>query len=89
MRDHRPIRVAGPAFLTSASLVLAALGVLAASGTAEAGGGGSGPVLLPDVIVRPLTPFGMESALRVTVGTPEENRRLVRALRAVLGTRAA
>jgi histidinol-phosphate aminotransferase len=41
------------------------------------------------VIVRPMTPFGMESALRVTVGTPEENRRLVRALRAVLGTRAA
>jgi histidinol-phosphate aminotransferase len=41
------------------------------------------------VIVRPMTPFGMESALRVTVGTPEENRRLVRALRAVLGTRPA
>ena len=38
------------------------------------------------VIVRPLTPFGMESALRVTVGTPEENRRLVKALRTVLGT---
>jgi histidinol-phosphate aminotransferase len=37
------------------------------------------------VIVRPMTPFGMETALRVTVGTPEENRRLVRALRTVLG----
>jgi histidinol-phosphate aminotransferase len=42
--------------------------------------------LLKDgVIVRPLTPFGMESALRVTIGTPQENRRLVKALRKVLG----
>jgi histidinol-phosphate aminotransferase len=37
------------------------------------------------VIVRPMTPFGMETALRITVGTPEENRRLVKALHAVLG----
>jgi histidinol-phosphate aminotransferase len=37
------------------------------------------------VIVRPLTPFGMETALRITIGTPEENRKLARALRAVLG----
>ncbi len=37
------------------------------------------------VIVRPMTPFGMETALRITVGTPEENRKLVRALRTVLG----
>ncbi|MBI4246576.1 MAG: histidinol-phosphate transaminase [Candidatus Rokubacteria bacterium] len=37
------------------------------------------------VIVRPMTPFGMESTLRITVGTPEENRRLVKALRVVLG----
>src|SRR2546428_4403674 len=28
------------------------------------------------VIVRPMTPFGMETALRITVGTPEENRKL-------------
>jgi histidinol-phosphate aminotransferase len=42
--------------------------------------------LLKDgVIVRPLTSFGMESALRITVGTPEENRRLMKALRKVLG----
>ena len=41
------------------------------------------------VIVRPMTPFGMETALRVSVGTPEENRKLVKALRTVLGkTRA-
>src|SRR4029079_6057816 len=46
--------------------------------------------LLKDgVIVRPLTPFGMESALRVTVGTPQENRRLVKALRTVLGKNTA
>jgi len=37
------------------------------------------------VIVRPMTSFGMESALRVTVGTPDENRRLVKALRTALG----
>jgi len=37
------------------------------------------------VIVRPMTAFGMESTLRITVGTPEENRRLVKGLRAVLG----
>jgi histidinol-phosphate aminotransferase len=37
------------------------------------------------VIVRPMTSFGMETALRITVGTPEENRRLVKALRAALG----
>jgi histidinol-phosphate aminotransferase len=38
------------------------------------------------VIVRPLTPFGMETALRITVGTPEENRKLIKALRRVLGS---
>jgi histidinol-phosphate aminotransferase len=37
------------------------------------------------VIVRPLTPFGMETALRITVGTPEENRKLIKALQRVLG----
>ena len=41
------------------------------------------------VIVRPMTPFGMETALRVTVGTPEENRKLVKALQAVLGKKSA
>jgi histidinol-phosphate/aromatic aminotransferase/cobyric acid decarboxylase-like protein len=30
----------------------------------------------------------MESALRITVGTPQENRRLVKALRKVLGKNA-
>ncbi|OLA96570.1 MAG: histidinol-phosphate transaminase [Candidatus Rokubacteria bacterium 13_2_20CM_69_15_2] len=41
------------------------------------------------VIVRPMTPFGMETALRITVGTPEENRKLVKALRRVLGKQSA
>src|ERR671919_676906 len=42
-------------------------------------------LLLQGVIVRPMTSFGMESALRVTVGTPEENRRLIKALKTALG----
>src|SRR6058998_2495560 len=46
-------------------------------------------LLKEGVIVRPMTPFGMESALRVTVGTPEENRKLIRALRTVLGKQSA
>jgi histidinol-phosphate/aromatic aminotransferase/cobyric acid decarboxylase-like protein len=33
--------------------------------------------------------FGLERALRITVGTPEENARLVEALRQVLGKGAA
>ena len=41
------------------------------------------------VIVRPMTPFGLETALRITVGTPEENRKLVKALRVVLGKASA
>jgi len=46
-------------------------------------------LLKEGVIVRPMTPFGMESALRISVGTPQENRRLVKALRAVLGKSSA
>ena len=46
-------------------------------------------LLLQGVIVRPMTSFGMESALRVTVGTPEENRRLIKALKTVLGSKSA
>jgi histidinol-phosphate aminotransferase len=46
-------------------------------------------LLLQGVIVRPMTSFGMESALRVTVGTPEENRRLIKALKMVLGSKRA
>jgi histidinol-phosphate aminotransferase len=36
------------------------------------------------VIVRPMASFGLEQALRVTVGTPEENQRLIDALGQVL-----
>ncbi len=47
-------------------------------------------LLKEGVIVRPMTSFGMDSCLRVTVGTPEENRRLVKALKKVLaGTKIA
>jgi histidinol-phosphate aminotransferase len=46
-------------------------------------------LLKEGVIVRPMTPFGMESALRITVGTPQENRRLIKALRKVLGKSSA
>jgi histidinol-phosphate aminotransferase len=41
-------------------------------------------LLKEGVIVRPMRSFGMESALRVTIGTPEENRSLVKALKNVL-----
>ena len=41
------------------------------------------------VIVRPMTSFGMETALRITIGTPEENRRLIKGLRTVLGGKRA
>ena len=41
-------------------------------------------LLREGVIVRPMLSFGMESTLRVTIGTPEENRRLMKALRKVL-----
>jgi len=42
-------------------------------------------LLRSGVIVRPMESFGLERALRITVGTPEENARLVAALRAALG----
>ena len=41
-------------------------------------------LLREGVIVRPMTSFGMETALRITVGTPEENRRLIKAMRKCL-----
>ncbi len=46
-------------------------------------------LLREGVIVRPMTSFGMETALRITVGTPQENRRLVKALGAALGKNSA
>ena len=41
------------------------------------------------VIVRPLASFGLELGLRITVGTPEENTRLVESLRTVLAQKGA
>jgi histidinol-phosphate aminotransferase len=41
-------------------------------------------LLKEGVIIRPMSSFGMESALRVTIGTPQENRRFVKALKKVL-----
>jgi histidinol-phosphate aminotransferase len=37
------------------------------------------------VIVRPMRPYGMPEWLRVTVGTPAQNERLLATLAAVLG----
>ena len=45
-------------------------------------------LLREGVIVRPLGGFGLGSALRITIGTPEENARLVAALRRVLRVRS-
>jgi histidinol-phosphate aminotransferase len=36
------------------------------------------------VIIRPLTSFGLPGAIRVTVGTPEQNRKFIKALSEVL-----
>ena len=41
-------------------------------------------LLREGVIVRPMTSFGMETALRISIGTPEENRRLIKAMRKCL-----
>jgi histidinol-phosphate aminotransferase len=40
------------------------------------------------VIVRPLASFGLERGLRITVGTPEDNTRVIEGLRTVLGRTA-
>ena len=42
-------------------------------------------LLRQGVIVRPMASFGLERALRITVGTPEENAKLIQALRTILG----
>lgn len=41
------------------------------------------------VIVRPLDPFGMPNAIRVTVGTPDENARAIEAFRTVMSELSA
>jgi len=42
-------------------------------------------LLKQGVMVRPMTSYGLERALRITVGTPEQNTRLIDALRTALG----
>ena len=38
-------------------------------------------LLRQGVIVRPLTAYGMDDCVRITIGTPEHNERLLKALR--------
>jgi histidinol-phosphate aminotransferase len=45
-------------------------------------------LLKQGVMVRPMTSFGLERALRITVGTPDQNARLIEALRTALGNGA-
>ena len=40
-------------------------------------------LLREGVIVRPLGGFGMPDHIRITIGLPEENERLVKTLRAI------
>ena len=40
-------------------------------------------LLRQGVIVRPLAAFGMPEHVRITVGLPEENERLIKALRRI------
>jgi histidinol-phosphate aminotransferase len=47
-------------------------------------GGLNDKFLREGVIVRPLASFGMPTGLRITVGLPEENRKFIQALKAVL-----
>jgi histidinol-phosphate aminotransferase len=55
---------------------------------ARAGGSATYEALLREgVIVRPLGGFGLTDCVRITVGTPQENARVVAALRAVRARR--
>ena len=48
---------------------------------AEAGPGAYEALLREGVIVRPLGGFGMDDHIRITIGLPEENERIVKTLR--------
>ena len=50
---------------------------------ARTGRGSYERLLREGVIVRPMEGFGLPEHVRITIGTPEENQRLVRALRAL------
>ncbi len=45
----------------------------------------NGKLMAKGIIVRPMAAFGMPTALRVSIGLPDENRKFVGALKAVLG----
>jgi histidinol-phosphate aminotransferase len=79
----REINVRGIEYLTEA---LAALGIEVTPSDANyvlarTGPGVYEPLLREGVIVRPMAGFGLPEHVRVTVGLPEENERLVKALR--------
>ena len=38
------------------------------------------------IIVRPLAPYGLTEHLRISIGMPEENRRLISTLRRIVGS---
>ena len=46
-------------------------------------------ILANGVIVRPMGAWGAASAIRVTIGTPEQNQRFITALKAAIGSRVA
>jgi histidinol-phosphate aminotransferase len=50
---------------------------------AEAGEGAHEALLREGVIVRPLHGFGMPDHVRITIGLPAENERLVKAMRRI------
>ena len=56
---------------------------------AEAGAGTYERLLREGVIIRPLAGFGLEDHVRISVGLPEENERLVKALQSIRETREA
>lgn len=55
---------------------------------ARPGPGAYERLLREGVIVRPLAGFGMPDHVRITIGLPEENERLVKALRRIAEERA-
>lgn len=55
---------------------------------AKAGADVFDPLLKKGVIVRPMSGFGLTEHVRVSIGTPEENERFVKALAEVLEARA-
>ena len=53
----------------------------------RSGGEISDALMQKGVIVRPVAGYGFPNSIRVTIGTPEENERFVKGLKAVLGNK--